>query len=497
MKKTQMLPLAAIISGLLVGCGGGGGGGGGGAPAEPTYTWQFVHLHSESRTSIAANCVIFADDSSIDGNAITASIADEGFKILFHNSDGSIVSSETISDIPDTGKVEIRSGAIPDDGYVSLEEVVGGLGNRNDVYMFTLQKDLMTDLVLNVRQQSNRSNQCYQGEQYSLTVSDDAAVAVAQSSVDTSYYQSSYINSMSSGSQLSANIPVKAPLNGTKRALVTAFDTVTNNGAGDEFTDLMYFAVIPSESIYDKNNPPSTLPSVSMLDSDNSGVIINANRFSIDNTSRVDVAIDNELYQWQPIYSDSTTISYSSNGAFSDGWNVKANGTSDAGNWNVNTLTAFEGNDISISVPAVNDFSTTTIDSSCTADYCLNTTGFTPSDFNIQRTHVRGSTTLTYDFYQSIYAVPSTNQALMESSVVDYQVQPSDRIEVSLGTIDLDNADSKAWFMERNMNLQSIVDIDLANFTDVNGSITQPSAVKTRNVSMLGNSVSAVENGVN
>ena len=35
MKKTQMLPLAAIISGLLVGCGGGGGGGGGGAPAEP------------------------------------------------------------------------------------------------------------------------------------------------------------------------------------------------------------------------------------------------------------------------------------------------------------------------------------------------------------------------------------------------------------------------------------------------------------------------------
>ena len=217
----------------------------------------------------------------------------------------------------------------------------------------------------------------------------------------------------------------------------------------------------------------------------------------MNNASKIDVEIDNELYQWQPIYSDSTTISYSSNGAFSDGWNVKANGTSDAGNWNVNTLTAFEGNDISISVPAVNDFSTTTIDSSCTADYCLNTTGFTPSDFNIQRTHVRGSTTLTYDFYQSIYAVPSTNQALMESSVVDYQVQPSDRIEVSLGTIDLDNADSKAWFMERNMNLQSIVDIDLANFTDVNGSITQPSAVKTRSVSMLGNSVSAVENGVN
>ncbi|EJG0160848.1 flagellar sheath protein A, partial [Vibrio parahaemolyticus] len=34
MKQLKVLPLVAIISGLMVGCGGGGGGGGGGTPSD-------------------------------------------------------------------------------------------------------------------------------------------------------------------------------------------------------------------------------------------------------------------------------------------------------------------------------------------------------------------------------------------------------------------------------------------------------------------------------
>ncbi|TKF24073.1 flagellar sheath protein A [Vibrio genomosp. F6] len=494
MKNNKVLPLVALISGLLVGCGGGGGGGGG-APAAPTYTWQFVHLYSDVRSSIGAGCSIYSDDQTTAGNVIAAKIADEGFNILYHNADGSVISEETITDIPTTGKVVIDSGLIPDNGYVSLEEVVGGLGNRNDVYMFTVQKDLMTNLVLNVRQQANRSNNCYQGEQFNLTLSDNAVVAVAQSSVDTSYYQSSYVNSLVSGRELSANIPVKAPLVGTKSVLVTAFDTLAGNP--QEYEELKHFTFVPSTSIYDSTNPPTNLPSVSMQTVDVDGLNIIPNGFSIDNTSNVELSYENEVYQWQPLYNNATTLSYSSSNLSATSWGVKANGTSTNGSWTVNTLKPFSGVDLNVSIPSVSDFSSTAVDTSCTADFCVSSAGFTPSDFDLQRTHVRGVTSLNYDFYQTIFSPASTNQALMKSSVVTFQQVSTDRIEIGVAKLDLESADSVAWFMEKSMNLQSIVDIDLANYTDVNGSVSLPTLVKNRNASMLSQSVVALENSVN
>ncbi|NAW93035.1 54K polar flagellar sheath protein A, partial [Vibrio sp. V42_P2S4T144] len=41
MKQLKVLPLVAIISGLMVGCGGGGGGGGGAAP-KTAFTFDFA-----------------------------------------------------------------------------------------------------------------------------------------------------------------------------------------------------------------------------------------------------------------------------------------------------------------------------------------------------------------------------------------------------------------------------------------------------------------------
>ena len=43
MKQLKVLPLVAIISGLMVGCGGGGGGGGGAAP-KTAFTFDFAIL---------------------------------------------------------------------------------------------------------------------------------------------------------------------------------------------------------------------------------------------------------------------------------------------------------------------------------------------------------------------------------------------------------------------------------------------------------------------
>ncbi|ELC3156847.1 hypothetical protein RI851_001831 [Vibrio harveyi] len=51
MKQLKVLPLVAIISGLMVGCGGGGGGGGGSSTPRTTFTFTFAapNVISEAR----------------------------------------------------------------------------------------------------------------------------------------------------------------------------------------------------------------------------------------------------------------------------------------------------------------------------------------------------------------------------------------------------------------------------------------------------------------
>ncbi len=42
MKQLKVLPLVAIISGLMVGCGGGGGGGGGGGTPQTAFNFTLL-----------------------------------------------------------------------------------------------------------------------------------------------------------------------------------------------------------------------------------------------------------------------------------------------------------------------------------------------------------------------------------------------------------------------------------------------------------------------
>ena len=89
------MPLVAVISGLMVGCGGGGGGGGGSVPA-PKYTWQMINLYTANKTDVAPGCVIYGEQEGQDGKVITANVANSNFNIVFHNEDGSVIEKETI-----------------------------------------------------------------------------------------------------------------------------------------------------------------------------------------------------------------------------------------------------------------------------------------------------------------------------------------------------------------------------------------------------------------
>ncbi|MCG0019396.1 54K polar flagellar sheath protein A [Vibrio parahaemolyticus] len=69
MKQLKVLPLVAIISGLMVGCGGGGGGGGGSSTPRTTFTFTFAAPNVISETNAQKDsCTIY--DRRVDGNGI-------------------------------------------------------------------------------------------------------------------------------------------------------------------------------------------------------------------------------------------------------------------------------------------------------------------------------------------------------------------------------------------------------------------------------------------
>lgn len=61
MKQLKVLPLVAIISGLMVGCGGGGGGGGGGGAAPKTaFTFDFaIPATMTESEATAKGCTVY------------------------------------------------------------------------------------------------------------------------------------------------------------------------------------------------------------------------------------------------------------------------------------------------------------------------------------------------------------------------------------------------------------------------------------------------------
>ncbi|WP_104040329.1 flagellar sheath protein A [Vibrio hyugaensis] len=492
MKQLKVLPLVAIISGLMVGCGGGGGGGGSTPP--PKYTWQMVNLYSTERADVGAGCVIYDVQEGQTDRVIAAKVANAGFKVLYHNADGSVISEDTIDVIPSNGKVTIDSGKVPTDGYVSVEELDGTIGGTQDVYMFSVQKSFLRNMVINVRQSQSSSNSCFKGEQNYAEVSEDAAITVAQSSASTSYYQSSFINSAVAGHEVASNIPVRAPLKTNEKVLVTAFDSYSSGQQGN----LQYFVFADGASIYDISNPPSSVPTTFMETVKRNDINFQADGISISSDSSIVVGFNSELYQWQPVYDSTSLLSYTDLNA--NGWTADLIGSAKSGNWNYHSLSPFDGTDMNIYAPTVSGFGSSSIVSGCGgANYCLNATGFAPEDYSIQRTHLRSKTTnSSRNFYQTIFAKPDNNQVLMESS--EEALIPNsneDRLEVTIASLDTQDKNATMYFLENNLDIQSVITTTIPNFNDVNGSVSTAGDIKSRKLKLLSQSVTILENGKN
>ncbi len=232
---------SAIFTALLSGCGSSSGDSD--DPILPvTYEWQIVQLISVAEEGLSEGCVIY-DDSSIDDDVITAYIAQSGFNILYHNPDGSIAETTHSSNISN-GLFTIYASDVPDNGYVTLEEFSSGRGSTfTGSYMFSVQKSLLSDMVLNISEE--QTGDCYPGDDYrdaDADVDDGPWVRVAYTSNKPAYYQSSYDEGSISGGSNTNYVLVDLSSDPAHDILITGFNVY--NKELSEYTELLSWAFV-------------------------------------------------------------------------------------------------------------------------------------------------------------------------------------------------------------------------------------------------------------
>ncbi|EJK2115576.1 flagellar sheath protein A [Vibrio navarrensis] len=130
MKNLKLLPLVAMISGVLVGCGGGGGGGGGGGTPTTTYTFTFVTPVTKN-LSDNGTCTIFDkyQENSIDKVLNYHSVGTSlDSKIVGFYSDASGIQQGNLINAT-SGKLSLVLQTIPDDGFFTIQEANGTVIN--------------------------------------------------------------------------------------------------------------------------------------------------------------------------------------------------------------------------------------------------------------------------------------------------------------------------------------------------------------------------------
>lgn len=127
MKQLKVLPLVAIISGLMVGCGGGGGG-----SSAPKTLFNFTFVAPKTQ-SLASNgsCTIYDRFTTNDVENVLnyhtlGGVLDTQLIAFYSNASG-----ERVGDVVTTSndKLTITLQSIPDDGSVTIQEFNGTLIN--------------------------------------------------------------------------------------------------------------------------------------------------------------------------------------------------------------------------------------------------------------------------------------------------------------------------------------------------------------------------------
>ena len=316
-----------------------------------------------------------------------------------------------------------------------------------------------------------------------------------QVSSSTAYYQTSNIdNAVNGRGDISSQIPVDSDLPAQTRILVTLFDSYTNS----EATQLTHYAIAEKDKVFNINDgsSESTFPTDANIISPS----LSAVGLTVNNESRIDVNIDDHIYTWQNIYSSSADYSVIDGSSEISGWTFNLAG--DAGNgWLAQLYAPVKTSGTTIDIPALQTNTGINVSNAgCNGDYCLSVSSYVADDFQLQRTHLRSTTTNdSRNFYQTIFATPKTDQVLMDSSTGE-ELNPnsiSDRLEVSLAQMDVNNNNAVELFMSDSINPQELISATPGQYYDVNGLISMPSEYKQRRLALMGSEVQIYKNGTN
>ncbi|WP_040307449.1 hypothetical protein [Agarivorans albus] len=495
MNKALLPSLVATL--VLSGCGGGDSSPS--TPSTPKYNWQIIQLHTLKESDVKSGCIIYGTSESDPSRVITASVANAGYNVLFHNADGSIIEEHTIPaiDVPSSGIVTIDSGFVPDDGYVSLEEVDSNLSGNPDVYMFSVEKDLLSHKVLNVRS-AQTGSECYKGKDYrSISdTADSAALTVLQES-GVSYYQTSYSADAVSGREIASHIPVLSPLPAARDTLVTAFYTSNN----DQHTDLAYYGFIEPSFVYDTEDYDEIV-AASLSNQDLMPMYWqSAANLDLDEGSAILAIHNNQSYQWQTLYHDVDEFTIAANYNKVSHWLGLFSGISNDSSWQFESVMAIDEQDshLEVSLPELAPIIGVDIQQQCptaldNAKFCIDNAGsFSEEDFALQRSHIKVLTNNNRAFYQSIYAQPKAQQPLLESSAIELSIQDLEGLELAL--IDSELASTQQdYFMAKYLDSRSIAETGQGGtFSDANGFIITPDDYQDLYLDMLKSSTTVVQ----
>ena len=516
MKKSILASL--LVPALIAGCGSSSNrSNNSGTTTTTSYQWQIVQLASVTEINLGSNCVIYADSTDYDaakvGEVVTAYKATAGFNILYHNTDGSIAKTFSVSDVTADGVFTVNLDEVPDDGYVTLEEAPTGSITIIDRTMFSVQKSLLSDMVLNVT--TGQSASCVEGDDHRKAEFTTKYVTLAQASDSVSYYQSSYDEKTVDGKSIATNLPVKYIENGTRDVLITAFEDyeASNN---DHRTGLTYWTFVDKSKIFDENE--NSLSSTSDMNLAYDQVMWDFSDISIPYTLSDDSAVvvlhEDNTYLWQPIYDGSYTVTVDYVTEEVDVWNSYFAGEMDlsstgAGDWDFvsfNTLaeepTLIELMDPSSSI--IGSLTNASVEESCNAetDFCVDLEGVFDNDsFTHQRLHLRLEESTTGNIYfvsQTIISKANSKPVVLEASQVEFLSPTLKQIELNLMHSDAANpVDAVQYLMTENIDTTSFA-VAYANagnetFNDKNGYVTTAAETQSLYQKMLATNTTIVQ----
>lgn len=465
----KMISVALATSAVLVGCGGSSGGSGPTPP--PVYHWQMAQVVQKEAADVASGCIVYGEVAGSDSKVWTAERAITPFNILFHDADGTVIKTITDTELAPSLRARIDTAEIPDGGFVSLEEYTEGVGNQQ-VYMFSVQKEMLSSMTVNLRN-GTRSEGCLTGSRFDNTFAiNDNAVVDVRDEQRSAYFQTSYTPDANfvGGRDGSTDIPVKSPIPPRHDVLVTAFQ----NFDGERASQLEGYGFATSAHVFDKDLTPKEPLQLEYF-GDQVFWEVDAS-LELDAGSAVLVQRKNKNYLWQYLYPgepltqfDDVEISF---------WAALFSGIDAVSNWQFESFVALDGEDISVELPrGMDSIDQAGVSQSCaTANYCIDHgASFSPADFAVQRSYLASTNAVNNQlFVQTIVGTPVASQVIPSPSVVDFAPGESLGFEISLlqGDAESETAsrDEVQFLLSQSFDME-LVD---SNYAYANGMISTP-----------------------